>query len=103
MNSQNLGRRSGVLVDLCRVHGIWLDGGELRKVCEWWRAGGEHLYKANETKRALDHQRTREPRVSSSVSLPFESNESERQWARSGNGTVELVSILAAIMGYFLS
>ena len=103
MNSQNFGRRSGVLVDLCRAHGIWLDGGELRKVCEWWRAGGEHVDTANETKRALAMQRTREPRIPRSVSLPFESDDAERRWTRSGSGTVELVSILAAIIGYFLS
>ena len=31
MRRANLGRRSGVLVDACRRHGIWFDVGELRR------------------------------------------------------------------------
>ncbi|MGF1453039.1 MAG: zf-TFIIB domain-containing protein [Opitutales bacterium] len=31
---------SGVIVDWCRLHGIWLDGGELAHLIEWARAGG---------------------------------------------------------------
>jgi hypothetical protein len=30
-----------VIVDTCREHGIWLDGGELRQLLEWTRAGGQ--------------------------------------------------------------
>jgi len=30
MRRANLGRRSGVIVDTCRKHGIWFDVGELR-------------------------------------------------------------------------
>jgi len=43
MNRVNYGRRSGVVVDTCKEHGVWLDGGELRRVLSWLRAGGpEH-------------------------------------------------------------
>lgn len=31
---------SGVIIDWCRHHGIWLDGGELAHLIEWARAGG---------------------------------------------------------------
>lgn len=31
---------SGVIVDRCLRHGIWLDGGELRQLLEWKKAGG---------------------------------------------------------------
>ncbi|MEB3332684.1 MAG: zf-TFIIB domain-containing protein [Synechococcaceae cyanobacterium] len=34
------GKRSGVVVDRCRDHGLWLDAGELRQLLEWARAGG---------------------------------------------------------------
>ncbi|MFM7361207.1 MAG: zf-TFIIB domain-containing protein [Cyanobium sp.] len=37
------GRRSGVVVDHCRDHGLWLDAGELRQLLEWARAGGTLL------------------------------------------------------------
>ena len=37
------GTRSGVVVDRCRDHGLWLDAGELRQLLEWARAGGALL------------------------------------------------------------
>ncbi|OGU15988.1 MAG: hypothetical protein A2076_04945 [Geobacteraceae bacterium GWC2_53_11] len=43
MNRVNFGTKSGVIVDRCREHGVWLDGGELRHLCEWMKAGGKLL------------------------------------------------------------
>ncbi len=40
MNRINYGTRSGVIIDRCRDHGLWLDGGELRRIQEWAKAGG---------------------------------------------------------------
>tara|TARA_B100001093_G_scaffold125141_1_gene117724 strand:+ start:391 stop:567 length:177 start_codon:yes stop_codon:yes gene_type:complete len=47
------GKRSGVIVDSCREHGIWLDAGELRQMIEWSRAGVEKL---NQGDRAFEKQ-----------------------------------------------
>ena len=41
MNRQNYGRRSGVIVDSCRGHGLWFDATELDGVLRWIRSGGE--------------------------------------------------------------
>ena len=43
MNRVAFGSRSGVVVDRCRDHGIWLEGGELRRLMEWKKAGGQVL------------------------------------------------------------
>ncbi len=40
MSRQNFARRSGVMINICRAHGVWLDGDELRQVIEFIRAGG---------------------------------------------------------------
>jgi len=32
MNRINFGRTSGVIVDVCKKHGTWFDGGELTQV-----------------------------------------------------------------------
>jgi Zn-finger nucleic acid-binding protein len=40
MNRRNFGRRSGVIVDICREHGAWFDTDELARIVEWLRAGG---------------------------------------------------------------
>jgi Zn-finger nucleic acid-binding protein len=41
MDRVNFGYRSGVVVDQCRAHGIWLDSGEISHLMEWKKAGGQ--------------------------------------------------------------
>lgn len=48
MNRVNFGTRSGVIADQCREHGMWLDGGELRQILEWTKAGGNLVRKESE-------------------------------------------------------
>lgn len=43
MQFRNYLRFSGVLVDFCSSHGLWLDAGELRQLLEWTKAGGKLL------------------------------------------------------------
>ena len=43
MNRVNFGAKSGVIVDRCKDHGVWLDGGELRHLMEWMKLGGKLL------------------------------------------------------------
>jgi Zn-finger nucleic acid-binding protein len=50
MNRVNFGVRSGVVIDKC-VHGIWLDSGELRKLLEWRKAGGQLYHETVITER----------------------------------------------------
>ncbi len=45
MNRINFGAKSGVIVDRCKIHGVWLDGGELRQLFEWMKLGGQLLEK----------------------------------------------------------
>lgn len=40
MNRRNYARRSGVLIDVCKQHGIWFDGDELHRVLTWIEGGG---------------------------------------------------------------
>jgi Zn-finger nucleic acid-binding protein len=48
MVRQNYGRQSGVIVDVCKYHGVWFDADELPRILEWIRAGG--LARVNEEK-----------------------------------------------------
>lgn len=43
MSRVNFGARSGVVVDRCKEHGVWLDAGELRQLFNWTKAGGRIL------------------------------------------------------------
>ena len=40
MNRVNYGGGSGVIVDSCKAHGLYLDAGELRRILAWVGAGG---------------------------------------------------------------
>ncbi len=62
MNRVNFGSRSGVIVDQCRDHGVWLEGGELRQLLEWRKAGGQLLHEKlrRERSEAEDQERRRE-------------------------------------------
>ncbi len=40
MHRLNYQNRSAVIIDRCRDHGYWLDGGELRQIMEWAKLEG---------------------------------------------------------------
>lgn len=40
-NRRNYGHSSGVIVDICKDHGIWFDADELARILAWLRAGGD--------------------------------------------------------------
>ena len=40
MNRKNFGQRSGVIVDICKPHGVWLDHRELERIVDFVREGG---------------------------------------------------------------
>ncbi len=72
MNRVNFGARSGVIIDKCSEHGIWLDGGELRHLLEWVKAGGQILAKQRDEMKKRDEARfsetkNRGPKTSMSI------------------------------------
>jgi len=58
MNRANFARCSGVIVDLCKPHGVWFDPNELSRIVEFIRAGGLEISRARE-KTALEDERRR--------------------------------------------
>ncbi|MES2657019.1 MAG: zf-TFIIB domain-containing protein [Verrucomicrobiota bacterium] len=62
MSHVNFGGHSGVILDRCGTHGIWLEGSKLRRLTEWWRAGGKLIYQQNEANRAKRLYGTHEKR-----------------------------------------
>jgi Zn-finger nucleic acid-binding protein len=61
MNRRNFGRRSGVIIDSCRDHGVWLDNQELNRIIRFVEAGGLEQTRAEE---AEDLKREKRRRVS---------------------------------------
>lgn len=60
MNRTNFGTRSGVVIDQCRDHGIFLDGGELRQLLEWQKAGGHFVHERAERARQKEKREQEE-------------------------------------------
>jgi Zn-finger nucleic acid-binding protein len=52
MNRVNFGKRSGVIVDVCKAHGVWFDKGELTEAIEFVAQGGLEEAKRHATEDA---------------------------------------------------
>jgi len=50
MHRSNFAHRSGVIIDQCRQHGVWLDSGEITHLLEWKKAGGQMLHESLKNK-----------------------------------------------------
>lgn len=56
MNRSNFAKASGVIIDICKQHGIWFDAGELPRIIEFIQKGGMDLARQRE-KMAIDGER----------------------------------------------
>lgn len=95
MARQNFGRRSGVIVDVCRPHGTWFDADELRRVLEFIEGGGLDRARQDqleEAKRETEH-RVRMQQVGriGGVEAGYGHRRSQSLWA-------EALSVLAIAM-----
>ena len=64
MHRVNFGVKSGVIVDRCKEHGVWLDGGELRQLLEWMKLGGQLLEQERQQQQRKEaEQREKEQRI----------------------------------------
>lgn len=60
MNRINFGKSSGVILDHCREHGLYLDAGELKRILQWARAGGHKRQQERESEAVdLESQKLR--------------------------------------------
>lgn len=72
MNRVNFGYRSGVVMDQCKQHGVWLDNGELIHLMEWKQAGGQLLDEVKERQLPKERQKAQAPALVNSGTAPFD-------------------------------
>lgn len=82
MNRTNFGKVSGVIVDVCRAHGTWFDGGELTRAVAFAASGG--LAKARQ-REELERKAAVSKRAAifddrSLVHTRYEANERLEEW-----------------------
>lgn len=58
MNRSNFAKASGVIIDICKQHGVWFDASELQQIIEFIQKGGMSMARQRE-KMALDAERDR--------------------------------------------
>ena len=73
MQRKNYRRHSGIIIDRCVEHGIWLDSGELLQIMDYIRLGGDE----SEGMRDISYVNTKKKRDISS-NLPQEIPQSQR-------------------------
>ena len=96
MHRRNFGRRSGVIIDVCRDDGVWFDAEELPRIVAWIRSGG--LAKANEDRAAKAARERRIERRTAERSpgragVLGEMNEHRNEFVL-GTALIEVVSLL---------
>jgi len=83
MNRSNFARSSGVIVDICKEHGVWFDVGQLPKIIEFIKSGGLDRVRRRE-KAELEEERRK---------IAGERRELEMQEFRSGSSQTSGLSI----------
>jgi Zn-finger nucleic acid-binding protein len=75
MHRRNYGRRSGVIIDLCKDHGVWFDADELPRILAWIRSGEMAKVKQEEARQEARDERlkrlTRRPERDVVIDPPF--------------------------------
>ena len=96
MNRENFGRRSGVVVDVCKAHGVWFDAGELGEVVGFVMRGGLDETRRRELEDAREELRRR--RAEFGESGP-EAGEDGDRGAVDGAGSSLLERVLRLLRG----
>lgn len=92
MNRKQYAIRSGVIVDWCKAHGLWLDAGELYTLMHWRRAGGEIHAENRSAERAYLEEQLK--RASASID-DFDPGRGQR--GNEGDGFVQLCNLFSTI------
>jgi Zn-finger nucleic acid-binding protein len=85
MNRQAFGRISGVVLDVCKQHGLWFDGGELAEVIRFVEQGG--LERARELDRDELAERERRRRADDVITEASAGLDMEASSAGSGRSS----------------
>lgn len=95
MNRQNFARVSGIIVDVCKGHGVWFNQGELRRIIEFIRDGG--MSRARDRERQdLEDERARLRLAARDAQI---SAARAATWPSGGEARTTDVEILSAVRG----
>ena len=100
MNRKNFGGESGVVVDVCSLHGTWFDEGELPRVLAYVASGGLLLARAHQRERDHAEDRARTAKMIAgpqSASAPSLTEGESGDMESLADATIELVDWLVSL------
>jgi Zn-finger nucleic acid-binding protein len=103
MNRVNFSKSSGVIMDVCKTDGVWLDRGELQRVVGFVEAGGLTVARERERERLVDEQRritaleARRAAVSADVNVYTTSS-----WKSDSSPNTPMEQLLRDALGMFV-
>lgn len=77
MNRMNYGRTSGVIIDLCKEHGVWFDADELESLVRWIRRGGFAL--SEERKRMEEKEEKKQAAMKKTIEASHDAWDDEKR------------------------
>ncbi len=92
MNRVNYGRRSGVIIDSCKKHGVWFDADELAHILDWVRSGG-----LAEAKRQEADETARQQRLEAIARAAEEHGPFTRELHQAGGGAPGLAGLITKL------
>ncbi len=101
MNRQNYGGTSGVIIDMCKAHGTWLDADELNRILGWVRTGGLERSQRQQAQEQRTAERRRLERMPTGARLPVDSSLPTRGSPYGGMVEVALEGLVAIIGSLF--
>ncbi|MBF0203105.1 MAG: zf-TFIIB domain-containing protein [Desulfamplus sp.] len=104
MNRSSFGAKSGVIVDRCKEHGIWLNGGELRHLFEWRKAGGKLLHEQREAeKKELEKKEQESKALERNIySEQIDLSGYTMSGSRSRKDDVDIIDVLKGVASWLL-
>jgi len=100
MNRTNFSHISGVIIDICRDHGIWLDRGELEHIIQFVESGGLIRQREREIEQLADETRRLRALETRNGNMSYPSENMRSVPLRSGMGSAESMDgVLAALAG----
>ena len=100
MNRTNFAHISGVILDVCRHHGVWLDRGELEHIIQFVESGGLVVQREREREQLADETRRLAALAARSGNASYPSENIESIPRRGGIGSAESMDgVLSALAG----
>ncbi len=69
MSRRQVVQRAGIIIDVCRLHGVWFDGGEFEQFLAFARAGGLEVNRVDGVAQVEARRKYEEERLRASQSM----------------------------------